>query len=194
MIKKINPKEEKKMTNLEQVEKLREKAAVSYDEAKEALEASGGDLLDALIYLEKNGKVSTPEGGGYYNSEKASEAPKKSAPKKKAQPERDSFGDLLRRFFRFCGMLIHKGNINSFEVIKDGQIKTAFPVTALVLLLVFVFWITLPLMVIGLFFGYSYRFRGPDLGKESVNEAMNSVAETAETLKKSLAGERETKE
>lgn len=182
------------MTNLDQVEKLREKAAVSYDEAKEALEASGGDLLDALIYLEKNGKVNTPEGGGYYNSEKENEAPKKSAPKKKAQPERDSFGDLLRRFFRFCAMLIHKGNINSFEVIKDGQVKTAFPVTALVLLLLFVFWITLPLIVIGLFFGYSYRFRGPDLGKDSVNEAMSSVSETAETLKKSLTGEKETKE
>lgn len=182
------------MTNLDQVEKLREKAAVSYDEAKEALEASSGDLLDALIYLEKNGKVNTPEGGGYYNSEKASEASKKSAPKKKAQPERDSFGDLLRRFFRFCAMLVHKGNTNSFEVIKDGQVKTAFPVTALVLLLLFVFWITLPLIVIGLFFGYSYRFRGPDLGKDSVNEAMSSVSETAKTLKKSLTGEKETKE
>ena len=39
---------------LEQVERLREKADVSYAQAKEALEYSGGNLLDALIYLEGN--------------------------------------------------------------------------------------------------------------------------------------------
>ena len=38
---------------LEQVERLREKAAVSYGQAKAALEYSGGNLLDALIYLEE---------------------------------------------------------------------------------------------------------------------------------------------
>ena len=40
---------------LEQVERLREKADVSYAKAKEALEYSGGNLLDALIYLEEQG-------------------------------------------------------------------------------------------------------------------------------------------
>ena len=38
---------------LEQVERLREKAGVSYGQAKQALEYSGGNLLDALIYLEE---------------------------------------------------------------------------------------------------------------------------------------------
>ena len=40
---------------LEQVERLREKASVSYGQAKQALEYSGGNLLDALIYLEEKG-------------------------------------------------------------------------------------------------------------------------------------------
>ena len=38
---------------LEQVEALRARAAVSYEEARAALEANGGDLLDALIALER---------------------------------------------------------------------------------------------------------------------------------------------
>ena len=42
---------------LEQVERLREKAAVSYGQAKAALEYSGGNLLDALIYLEEKGAI-----------------------------------------------------------------------------------------------------------------------------------------
>ena len=41
------------MDKLEKVEKLREKTGVSYEEAKNALEACDYDLLDAIIYLEK---------------------------------------------------------------------------------------------------------------------------------------------
>ena len=39
---------------LEQVEQLRAHAAVSYEEARRALEACDGDLLDALILLERD--------------------------------------------------------------------------------------------------------------------------------------------
>ena len=45
------------MDNLEKVERLREKADVSYEEAKKALDECDGDLLDAMVYLEKQGKV-----------------------------------------------------------------------------------------------------------------------------------------
>ena len=49
------------MDNFEKVEKLREKAGVSYEEAKTALEQCNYDLLDAMIYLEKQGKVQNRE-------------------------------------------------------------------------------------------------------------------------------------
>ena len=52
---------------LEQVERLREKADVSYAKAKEALLYSGGNLLDALIYLEERGYIPRPE-GAYYST------------------------------------------------------------------------------------------------------------------------------
>lgn len=61
------------MTTLEQVEKLRAMANVSYDEAKAALDATNGDLLEAIILLEKQGKVATPSGGGYYSSQKSTD-------------------------------------------------------------------------------------------------------------------------
>ena len=50
------------------------------------------------------------------------------------------------------------------------------PVTVLVVFLLFAFWLIIPLIIIGLFFGYRYMFSGPDLGKENVNRAMDSVA------------------
>ena len=49
------------MEQLEKVEKLRERADVSYEEAKEALEACDWDLLDAMVWLEKRGKVKGPD-------------------------------------------------------------------------------------------------------------------------------------
>ena len=45
-----------KMDNFEKVEKLVIKAGVSYEEAKRALEAANGDLLDAMILLEKKAR------------------------------------------------------------------------------------------------------------------------------------------
>ena len=55
------------MATIEQVEKLRSKANVSYEEAKNALEACGDDILEAMIYLEKQGKVQPPPTEGSYS-------------------------------------------------------------------------------------------------------------------------------
>ena len=48
---------------LEQVERLRERADISEEEAKTLLEQCGGDLLEALILLERRGSA-TPTGQG----------------------------------------------------------------------------------------------------------------------------------
>ena len=45
------------MTHYEMVELLREKANVSYEEAKDALETANWDLLDAIVLLEREGKT-----------------------------------------------------------------------------------------------------------------------------------------
>ena len=44
---------------LEQIDELRKRANVSYNDAREALEASNGDVLEALVYLENHKKVDT---------------------------------------------------------------------------------------------------------------------------------------
>jgi len=179
------------MVTLEQVEKLREKANVSYDEAKAALEKTNGDILEAIINLEKENKIPAPERGGYYNSGKAQQNSKSDHREKdfKGESRKDngsSFGDLVGRFLKWCGKIINIGNRNSFEVKKGEEKIMTIPVTVLTLLLIFTFWITVPLIIIGLFFGYGYRFAGPDLGKEKVNSTLDSVAEAAENLKKEV--------
>ena len=48
---------------LEQVEKVRSCTGTSYEEAKAALEAAEGRVLDAVILLERQGRGGAPEGG-----------------------------------------------------------------------------------------------------------------------------------
>lgn len=177
------------MATIEQVEKLREKANVSYDEAKAALDASNGDILDAMIYLEKQGKVKEPDGGGQFSSKHIEAAPQNSSQQQQATDNGQTFTDLLKRFGRFLAMLIRKGNANSFEIVSNDEIKAVIPVTALVLLLIFAFWVTIPLLIIGLFFNFRYRFKGPDLGTNPVNSAMDSAAKTAQDIKESVKNE-----
>lgn len=50
---------ENKNITLEQIDLLMNRAQVSYTDAKEALEATNGDILEALLWLEKNKKVNT---------------------------------------------------------------------------------------------------------------------------------------
>lgn len=178
------------MTTLEQVEKLRTMADVSYDEAKTALDATNGDLLEAIIFLEKQGKANAPAGGGYYSSEKTadSDAVAYRGWEKQTNNSGDGKGviSLMKKFGSFCLKMIRKGNSNNFEVLMGEEIKSSIPVTALALLLIFAFWITIPLMVVGLFFGLRYRFNGPDCRGNTVNDAMNSAADAAINLKKSM--------
>lgn len=47
------------MERIELVELVREKAGVGYADAKEALDASADDLLDALVWLERQGRSQT---------------------------------------------------------------------------------------------------------------------------------------
>lgn len=183
------------MVTLEQVEELRRHADISYNEAKAALEETNGDILEAIINLEKQNRIQAPKGGGYYNSRNEKHDTDDNCRKKNSKTESKetdgaSFGELMGRFFRWCGEIINKGNRNNFEVIKGGDKVVAIPVTVLAVLLLFMFWITIPIIIIGLFFGYRYMFSGPDLGKENVNRAMDSVAAVAENLKKEVKGEK----
>lgn len=177
------------MVTLEQVERLREKANVSFEDAKAALEATGGDLLDALIYLEKQGKTTPPAGGGYYSSQASALVPAAPAGEKEKTRSGESFSDMMKRFGRFCAKMLDKGNNNHLEAEKNGAKLFSMPVTVVAVLLIFFFWVVIPLFIVSLFFGFRYRFRGSELGKEAVNRVMESASDTVEGIKRSFNSE-----
>ena len=171
------------MTNLEKVQQLKEHADISYEEAKEVLERANGDLLEAVILLERENRISSPKTGGYYHSkEEAKTVPTEPEAKSRQSYEKDkadriSIGEVLGDFFRWAGKILHKGNVNSLRVEKDGGSVMQIPITLLVILLFAAFWVVIPLAIIGLVFGYRYGFQGPDFDNTKVNRTVDKVSD-----------------
>lgn len=171
-----------KMDNFEKVEKLREHANVSYEEAKAALENSEWNILDAMIYLEKQGKIKEAQSASF-NTEFD-----KTCFEKKVSLEKErtsNFNDSMKRFGRWLEELLEKGNRNSFCVDRFNRELIKLPVTALVILLFFAFPVIVPLLIVGLFFDMHYHFAGPDVRKVDIdlNKAMDTASAAAENIK-----------
>ena len=78
---------------------------------------------------------------------------------------------------------------NELEIWRKEKPITALPVLILVLLLIFAYWLVIPVLILGLFVGFRYRFSGPDLEREDINSVMGSVADTASELSRQVMDE-----
>lgn len=176
------------MDQLEKVEKLREKTGVSYDEAKKALEANDWDVLDAIVYLEAQGKVTGPEVSSYTTKAEMSEEFQLAAQSYEENSKRATLGEMLDRFLKWCGKIIRKGCDSSFHVQKNERNVISLPVIVLVLLLIVAFWPMCVLMLIGLFCGFKYSFHGDIAQTINLNDACDKASETCENIKNEFTG------
>ena len=175
---------------LEQVEKLREKSGASYEACRDALDRADGDLLDAIIYLERTNQCRTGRSGVFTTKpgNKAAEAAKLvmgEAPQggKKDKKKKDSdWREGAREIWEVGLNLLKHSTANQFEVWRKGKLMTSIPILILVLLIIVAFWISVPLLILGLFIGCRYQFVGPDLGKEAVNDVMDNVSAAVDDM------------
>lgn len=171
---------------LEMAERLKEKANVTYTQAKEALEYSGGNMLDALIYLEEKGAIPRQEDAYYSTKGETPPPPSPAEPlpvqlpdqKKPAKPPRTKRRGVKWFFHTLRRWLVD----NELEIWRKGQPITALPVLILLLLLCCVPQVTIPILILGLFLGFRYRFSGPDLERDNLNGVIGDLADTASDL------------
>ena len=169
------------MTHYEMAEKLSEKMGVSLEKATAALEACDWEMLDAALMLEKeNGQTGQQAWTSCDTSDEENNPGYEARERRRGVVE--GLGGLLRDLFNL-------GNRNRFEVRRGDEVLLEVPVTVLVLLLIFAFWVCIPLLVIGLFAGCRYSFSGAELGRESVNNAMDKAAEAVERVKEEVTRE-----
>ncbi len=169
------------MEQLEKVEKLRERANVTYEEAKEALEASGWDLLDAMVYLEKQGKAKSPAQETYTTNYE--EQTQYVSVKDKVQEQEETGSEsFFKKLSRFAKILLQKSKDNSFYITRKDEEIFHMPVWALALLLLFTWKLLIPVMVVALFFECRYSFKGKD-NLDGVNKAMDKASDLADRVK-----------
>ncbi len=161
------------MDNFEKVEKLREKANVTFEEAKAALEEAGGDLLDAMIILERQGKAQ-PRRESYSTKEDAA-LMVVDQPDNSERKRGNAFTDKLKALW-------HKSCENYFVTERHDEVIINIPIWAFIIILLLTWHVTLVVMILALFFGCRYSFKGADEMKLA-NNVCDKVSEAADKVK-----------
>ena len=168
------------MEMMEKVERLREKANVSYEEAKAALEQTGGDLLDAIVLLERQGKVKEPAHSTFSTEyEEQKEYIKVRDKVEEQENSAPSMGRTIGRAFRGLIRFIKQ---TTFIVTKGEDTVFTMPTLVFALLLFFFWEVLAPVMVIALFFGVRYSFEGEEEA-EKANSILHKAGDFAQDVK-----------
>ena len=174
------------MTNFEKVEKLVQKANVSYEEAKAALDKADGDLLDAVILLEKEGMTQAPRQSSY-STEYEQQAQYVSVATK-VEDDRRSYDKEEQRRERREKARRGFGNIvdfltrNFLLIKKNGELVVKLPLWAVILIFLIAWHISIIAVIVSLFFGVTYSFKG-EAKMSAANTVMDKASSAAEKVK-----------
>ena len=172
------------MDNFEKVERLVEKANVSYKDAKEALDEANGDMLDAMIILENRGKVKGPEKQEYVSGpeEKSEYKDVSQAVKDSSKTEKGAAFKGIGDFFRRVGRYLVD---NSLKISRNGNLLINLPLWVTAIIILFTWHIVWIAIVISLFFGFRYSIEGRNDSK-AVNKILNQASDIAGDVKESF--------
>ena len=162
------------MVDFEKAEKLVQKANVSYEDAKNALEAANGDMLDAIIALEKAGKVNSQAS---FTTTSPESSPYKDVPAVVDQTNKTEG----KSFFKDLGAAIKRGFRytvdNSVRVVRNDVEVIKLPLWISIIAMLAAWELLLIVIVISLFFDCRYSV----VGKDNANE-VNRVIDQASTF------------
>ncbi|GCD10260.1 DUF4342 domain-containing protein [Clostridium tagluense] len=133
--------------NLEQIDELRKRANVSYEDAKAALEQNDGDLLCALVYLEKQNKIKPDE-----------------------IPSSES------KFFKKVKKLIKKGNETKIIVKKDDAVVLNICVTLGVIITIVATPIVITALILALATNHKIRIQKKNNEDLEVNSIFDKMS------------------
>ena len=178
------------MDKFEKVQKIKEKTGVSYTEAVEALDRCNGDILDAIVYLERSGRTSERNTATFTSSVNKNDKESDNLAHATAEYDRNSEKDGIDTFVDGVKVLLRKSIDTSFVVERFNKKIVDVPVLVLIICFIFTFWIILPLLVVGLFFDCRYRFVGVGKVTVDVNKFCDRAADGATNMKNSGRNER----
>jgi len=133
--------------NLEQIDELRKRANVSYEDAKNALEKSQGNLIEALVYLERENKIK-PEENACNGSE----------------------------FFKKLKSLIKKGNETKLVIRKNDKIVLNICVTLAIVITVVAPPLVIGSLILALVTNHKIRLQKKNNENSEVNNFFDKMS------------------
>ncbi|EIF6288129.1 ubiquitin [Clostridium perfringens] len=174
------------MEKLKLVDKLKNKANISYEEAKDALEKSNWDMLEAMLYLEAHGKVEKPSLSIFYTNEsKESYNENGEEVNLKKDTNENNFENKngFEGVFEAICKAIDTCNNIFIEIIRNSRVILKIPFTVLIVLLFFAFWIVIPLMIIGLFFNMEFLVSSKKIDVDKINKVFKETSKVVKDVK-----------
>ncbi len=146
---------------IEDIEILRNKSGISYEEAVNLLEYHNGNLAKALVDLERNGKI------GKKTSSQGKETYQE-IPYQSQSTNSKKSNNLLTRLYRFR-IIIRKKNMT----IANLSLLYLIPATILC------FWLIIPSLLLVLLMGYeiSVDKNSPDFSRDSIEQLVKTGAQ-----------------
>jgi len=169
------------MDELEKVEKLKNRANVSREQAANALKACDGDLLDAMVLLEKMGSVKAPEQVLVTTSaeEHTSFENVKDKVERYDRETARPFGSKLRHLF---SIILDTLRNNSLSITHKNEEFMKIPLWVLALVMIFAWHVSIVVIIVSLFFGVRYTLVGRDELREA-NKLIGKAADAADYVK-----------
>lgn len=165
------------MENLEKVKKVCDVAGVSFEDAKNALEKSNWDVLDAVVYLESIGKFSS--------NNKHSTKDQETNKEEEHSENNTSFKENATKA-RIGIKNFFKKSLNvKFIISKNGKELLSMPILIIIILFLMKINLSLIALIVGFFFGLRYSIKGVSFDNK-VNDAFDKVSDVTESIKNSF--------
>lgn len=177
------------MEKTEMIEELVKKVNITNEEARKILEECNWDLFDAIIFLEREGKIENANVNETIILEKKENTKEESyrgenqQNNKNTQEESGGVGEVIGRVFRFIGKIFKRGNRTYFVATKDEEKPIKISLTVFIILSFLAFWFVGVVLVVGLFTGYKYSIISSRDNYDAVNNILGKVSKSAENIK-----------
>lgn len=138
--------------DLELIEKLKERADVSYEEARAALEKFDGDIVEALIYLEQQNKMKKP-------------------PK-----------DVCKGFMAKAKKILRTCNETHLVISKNNDIVLNVSLTIAILFTIIVPPLAIIVLLAALLTGHKIRIEKPGGEEIKINKTLDDLSNTVSNM------------
>ena len=171
---------------LKLVEKLREKTGITYEDSKRVLEINNWDILDAILYLEKQGKVKSPSISIFYTNEYKESYEEENTEYNFEEIKKDSnykSNNTFEGIFEVICKAIDTCNNIFIEIKGKNNFFLKFPLTVVIVLLIFGFWLLIPLVVIGLFLDIEFSVESKKINTNKINDILSKISKEVQKIK-----------